>query len=285
MAMAAWFRSALDLVLGEDSSEPPAPPFDLPADAAAIVREGVQHLIAYQNAEYAEHYLSRLQRFVHRPGVGPDLLIEIARQLPLRMSYGDPVYLAQLKLQRIGHGEPPSEELEAVRFPLSDIVSLLPEGAAKSAVVALSVLGWSNLRTPLRLTARTAAGLRKLKAIVLLRRFRPMSLRYLKERALVERWLHMIDRSLTLRPEIALEVVRTASIIQGCGFSYHSRVARWNIVIDHLVKPALEDKIMVPDLRAAVARLREAAEQGVDGARLRQFIEEIKSSPPPSAAA
>ena len=57
-----------------------------------------------------------------------------------------------------------------------------------------------------------------------LRRWRRFSVRYAKERVWVERWLHMIDRSLTKQPAATSEIVQTATIIQGYG--------DWSIVTD-----------------------------------------------------
>jgi hypothetical protein len=277
------FRSGLDLVLGEESREAPPLPDALPAKVVPIARQAVAKLTGYQNAEYAELYLSRLQRFTRRRGVGTDLLVEIARLLAERMSYSDPIWIAQLRLAQVlqgqvlqdgGRGE---DGREAIHFPLSDIVSLLPGALAEGASAALVALGREDLHMPMRFTARTRAGLLKLKAIALLRRMRLSSARYPKERALVERWLHMIDRSLTKCPEAALEIARTASIIEGSGDVYHRSVALWNVVIDRLVKPVFDGVINVPDLHSAVAEARDAAENGADRERLRQIIEEIKT--------
>jgi hypothetical protein len=278
-------RSGVDLVLGEESREPPPLPGTLPSVLVPLAQEAVDHLVRYQNAEYAALYLSRLQRFTHRPGIDPTLLMEIARSLAERMRYSDPIWMAQLRLEQGLVRADRSDRREAIRFPLADIVALLPEAAAEGASTALLLLGRSNLRMPMRFTAKTRAGLVKLKAIALLRRLRLQSVRYPKERALVERWLHMIDRSLAKRPEAALEIARTASVIHGAGEVYHRNVATWNVIVDHLVKPALDGAVDVPDLRAAVAALRGAAERGADRQRLLQIVDEIKgvAGKPPAA--
>ena len=279
-SLSASFKSGLDLLFGDDSHEPPAVPNTLPDDVAPAARAAVSALVEYQNADYAELYLSRLQRFTRRRDVSRELMVEIARLLAVRMSYSDPIRLAQLRLAEVLHDglHKKGSRPDAVRFPLEDLVSTLPDSVAESAVLVLGALGWSNLRMPLRFTARTRAGLLKLKAMTLLRRFRLQSLRYPKERALVERWLHMIDRSLSRCPEAALEIARTASIITGSGDVYHRSVARWHVVIDDLVKPVFDGMIAIPDLRSAVAAIRAAAEAEADENRLRQMIDEIKSA-------
>jgi len=269
-------RAGLDLVLGEESRDVPPLPDGLPDAIEPYVGDGVARLVEYQNDEYARLYLSRLERFTRRPDVSAELLVEIARLLVPRMSYSDPIWIAQMRLAQVRQGSN-GEALEAIRFPLADIVALLPEIAAEGASAALVVLGKSDLRMPIRFTARTRAGVVKLKAIALLRRLRLQSVRYPRERALVERWLHMIDRCLAKRPEAALEVAKTASIIRGNGEAYHRSVAVWNTLIDDLVKPVFDGAVAVADLRAAVAELRRAAEAGAEPGRLRQLIAEIKS--------
>jgi len=276
LTLRAMFRSGLDLVLGEESRQPPPLPEGLPPELGPAARDAVAKLTDYQNAEYAQLYLSRLERFTRRRGISKELVAEIACLLAVRMRYSDPIWAAQMRLAQVLQGDR-SEAQEAIRFPLEDIVALLPAAVAEGASSALVVIGRANLRMPLRFTARTRAGVVKLKAIALLRRIRLRSLRYPKERALVERWLHMIDRSLAKRPQAAVEVARTASIIRGSGEAYHRSIDRWHTIIDNLVKPVFDGAADVPDLPAAVARLRSEAEGGADRGRLLQVIGEIKS--------
>jgi len=273
----AMFRSGLDLVLGDESRQPPPLPEGWPAELVATAQDAVDRLTDYQNAEYAQLYLSRLERFIRRRGISRELLAELTTLLAIRMSYSDPIWVAQRRLAQVLQGDR-SDVQEAIRFPLEDIVSLLPVAAAEGVSTALVAIGRANLRVPLRFTARTGAGVVKLKTIALLRRLRPRSLRYPKERALVERWLHMIDRSLTKRPEAAIEIARTASIIGGSGEAYHRSVDRWHAIIDNLVKPVFDGVADVPNLRSAVARLRSEAESGADRDRLLHVIDEIKSA-------
>jgi len=78
-----------------------------------------------------------------------------------------------------------------------------------------------------------------------LRRWRMFSLRYPKERGLVERWLHMISRSLDKQPAAVAAIVQTATMIEGYGDDYRQGLADWNAIIDGVAKP-------VPDLAAAI---------------------------------
>ena len=89
-----------------------------------------------------------------------------------------------------------------------------------------------------------------------MRRWRLFSVRYGKELMWVERWLHMIDRSLTKQPAAAAEIVQTASMIQGYGDGYRQGLADWHAIIDGLAKPTFDGALPLPDLAAAIVQAR-----------------------------
>src|ERR1700704_3852523 len=84
--------------IGDDDDEPPFLPDGMPEGAAAVVSEGIHRLIEAQSAGYAKLYVGRLRRFVGRHGVDDAMFGEIARLMAMRMSYEDPIRIAQLKL-------------------------------------------------------------------------------------------------------------------------------------------------------------------------------------------
>ena len=110
-----------------------------------------------------------------------------------------------------------------------------------------------------------------------LRRWRLFSVRYASERAWVERWLHMIDRSLTKQPAAAFEIVRTATMIEGYGDVYRQGLADWHAIIDGLVKPVFDGALFLPDLAGAVAEARAAAMPDPRQATLKRKIAEIRA--------
>ncbi|MFX9699970.1 DUF6537 domain-containing protein, partial [Acinetobacter baumannii] len=63
----------------------------------------------------------------------------------------------------------------------------------------------------LRFSSRTRFKLQRLKWLAAARITRPFSQRFKLERVWVERWLHMVDRSLVKQPEATVAVVRTAN--------------------------------------------------------------------------
>ena len=59
--------------------------------------------------------------------------------------------------------------------------------------MSLEWLGWAHMPVSIRFSTRSRWGIRRLKIEASLRRWRLFSVRYARERAWVERWLHMIE--------------------------------------------------------------------------------------------
>ena len=96
-------------------------------------------------------------------------------------------------------------------------------------------VGWTHLPVSMRFNACSGAGRLRLRLEASLRRWRLFSARYASERAWVERWLHMIDRSLTKQPAAASAIAGTAAMIQGSGDGYRRGLADWHALIDGVV--------------------------------------------------
>jgi hypothetical protein len=120
-------------------------------------------------------------------------------------------------------------------------------------------------------------GIRRLRIEAGLRRWRLFSVRYAKERVWVERWLHMIDRSLTKQPAAASTIVQTATMVRGYGDAYRQALADWHAIIDGLVKPTLDENLPLADLAAAVAEARAAVTPDPRQAALKRTIAEIRA--------
>ena len=110
-------------------------------------------------------------------------------------------------------------------------------------------------------------------------------MRYAKERVWVERWLHMIDRSLTKQPAAAPAIVQTATMIEGYGDVYRQGMADWNAIIDGLAKPTFDGVLALPDLAGAVTEARAAALPDPRQAALKRKIAEIRARVPAGANA
>jgi hypothetical protein len=273
-------RYLLSDFIGEEEDEPPFLPDGLSDGVAALVSEGIHGLIDYQGPAYARLYVDRLRRFVGKPGADEAMLGEIARLMAMRMSYQDPIRIAQVKLAELekGAGGPDAAPVDDVRkFRFDELVEALPAAVAEPILGLLQRFGWMRKRASIRFSTKSWWGVRRLKIEASFRRWRRFSVRYARERAWVERWLHMIDRALTKQPEAASAIVQTATMVQGYGDVYRHGLADWHAIIDGLAKPTFDGALPLKDLAGAVAEARAAALADPRQAALKRTIAEIRA--------
>jgi hypothetical protein len=262
-------------VIGDDDAATPLLPEGLPDAVVPIASEGIHLLIDYQGPSYAQLYVDRLRRFVGRAGVDEAMLGEIARLMAIRMSYEDPIRIAQLKL-----GEPNGAPDDVSRFRIDELVGALPAMAAEPVLDVLDYLGWVHKPVSIRYSNASRWGIRRLKIEAALRRWRLFSVRYGNERAWVERWLHMIDRALVKQPAAASQMVQTATMVQGYGDPYRMGLADWHRIINCLAKPTFDGALALPDLAGAVVEARAAARPDPRQVALKRKIDEIRARVP-----
>jgi hypothetical protein len=275
-------------LIGEEDDTPPFLPEGLPEAVAPAAGDAIHMLIDYQSTAYAQLYVDRLKRFVGRRGVDDAMLGEIARLMAVRMSYEDPIRIAQLKLAEIADaaGNPQLQSSRDIRtFRLDELISALPAIVAEYVLDGLEWMGWLHKPVSISFSATSRLGIRRLKLEAWLRRWRRYSVRYTKERVWVERWLHMIDRSLTKQPTAAAAVVQTATMIEGYGDPYRQGIADWNAIIDGLAKPTFDGVLALPDLAGAIAEARAVALPDRRQAVLKRKIAEIRARVPAGANA
>ncbi|TXJ33234.1 MAG: indolepyruvate oxidoreductase subunit IorB [Afipia sp.] len=255
----------------------------LPADVVPIVSEAVHSLIDYQDPDYALAYLDRIGRYVGPVGVTVPNLPELAQLLSDRMHFEDPIRIAQLELMDVGgvNAEADGQSIDRIeRFRWDEVIAMLPPKAAAPALDIFKRLRLARLTrrsVTLRFSARNRFSLRKLKWLAAARITRPFSERFKKERVWVERWLHMVDRSLVKQPEATVAIIRTANLIKGHGDAYQNGLAEWNVIIDRLVKPTCDGDLPLPKLGEAISEAREAAGGGQDQARLLDAVEQLRA--------
>jgi hypothetical protein len=273
--------------LDEEDTTPPFLPEGLSEDAAAIVSEGIHVLMDYQGASYAQLYVQRLQRFIGR-GLAPATFCEMARLMTSRMAYEDAIRIAQLKLAEYRDSEGRIQSREDKKFRFDELVDALPEVAADPILTVLDYFGWAHRRVSIPFSTKSRFGIRRLKAEAWLRRWRMFSIRYGEERRWVERWLHMIARSLIRQPAATAAIVDTATMVQGYGDTYRQGLADWHTVIDGLVKPSFDGVLPLADLAGAIAEARAASVPDPRQASLKRAIAQIRAratGPGASAAA
>ena len=273
-------------IIGEDDDTPPSLPEALPESVTAVASDAIHLLIDYQGTSYAQLYVSRLRRFIGRNGVDDAMFAEIARLMVMRMSYEDPIRIAQLRLA--GLDATPGAQAtssDIYKFRIDELVGALPAIVAEYILDALDWVGWAHKPVSIRFSTASRWGIRRLKMEAGLRRWRLFSVRYGKERLWVERWLHMISRSLVKQPTAASEIVQTATMIRGYGDVYRQGLADWNAIIDGLAKPTFDGVLALPDLAGAVAEARAAAQPDPRQAALKRKIAEIRARAPTGSSA
>jgi hypothetical protein len=264
--------------IGEDDDVPPYLPDGLSESVEAIVSDGIHLLIDYQGPSYAKLYADRLKRFVGRREVDDAMLGEIARLMALRMSYEDPIRIAQLKLGEMETGEWRVAATGDVRkFRMDELVGALPAAVADPVLDVCARVGWTHRPVSISYSTASRLGIRRLKIEAALRRWRLFSVRYAEERAWVERWLHMIGRSLIKQPQAASAMVQTATMIAGYGDVYRQGLADWHAIIDGLAKPTFDGVLPLADLAGAVTEARAAAMPDPRQVALKRVIAEIRA--------
>jgi hypothetical protein len=263
-------------VIGESGGTPPLPPDGLPEVARPLVIDGIALLVEYQGSGYARLYVDRLRRFVDKPGVDATMLCDIARLMAMRMSYEDPIRVAQLKLAELADGRA-QPGVEVRRFRFDELVGALPAKGANPMLAALGKVGWSHRHVSIRFSTKSRRGIRRLKLEAAMRRGRLFSVRYEEERRWVERWLHMISRCLDKQPQSASALVATATMVQGYGDVYRQGLADWHAIIDGLAKPVFDGALPLSDLAAAITEARAAARPDRRQAALKRAIAQIRA--------
>ena len=157
------------------------------------------------------------------------------------------------------------------------MVGALPAVVAEPVLDVLEWVGWTHAPVSIRFSAASRWGIRRLKIEAALQRWRLFSVRYAKERVWVERWLHMIDRSLTKQPQAASAIVQTATMIKGYGSVYRHGLADWHAIIDGLVKPTFDGVLPLSDLAGAIAEARAAVMPDPRQVALKRKIAEIRA--------
>lgn len=258
-----------------------------PKETFAVLDAGVARLIDYQDADYAELYLNRLEpvlaldREAGGAANGYRLTCEAGRHLALWMSFEDLIRVADLKtrssrLARVRKeiGAAPEDLVivtEYLKPGLDEICSILPPAAAQRLRRWAEKRGKDKpLSIAMHLKTTTISGFLLLRAVSWLRRWRRSTSRYQAEQVLIERWLGAIRRLGFAVQDIALalEIVECARLVQGYGETHANGVRQFGKIFDTVIESGRETD--PGKLSDAIRRARNAALANPDVVQVQQ---------------
>jgi indolepyruvate ferredoxin oxidoreductase beta subunit len=254
-----------------------------PFEAHAVLAEATKRLADYQNAAYAHCYLDHVKSFVGRDGADAVFITELARHLAVRMSVEDVMRVAQLKL-RASRVARVTHEARAAPGDIVDITEYMKPGPEEIFGLFPPRLGrWALRRAshwgsfPMKVRTTRLSGHLRLLLLAALRHWRPRTLRFADERAWLQRWLELVERTLAVAPAAAREVVATASLVRGYSETYKRGLANWTRIMDEVVEPMLDGRLPSAHFADAVLQARLAANKDPGGETLDQTIAAIQA--------
>jgi len=270
------FAAGYEIAAGERAA-PADAPHPLPPGTREILELGAARLRDYQGEAYARLYLERMATL---GTADAGVVDETGRQLALWMSYEDVIRVADLKTRRsrfsrvrreVGaqDGEPVTV-IDHLKPGIEEVASLLPPGLGRR------LRGWAEARGKLdaynvgmRVRTSGVGGYLLMRALAWLRPWRPHSLRYAEEQALIERWLAAVRDAAPRSPALALEIAACAGLLKGYGETHRRGRASFLSIMDALVDnpPMAEPAAQAAALRRArEAALADPAQEALAGA-------------------
>jgi indolepyruvate ferredoxin oxidoreductase, beta subunit len=252
-----------------------------PAEAHAVLAEGVARLIDYQNEAYANRYLERVRHIAGLPLADGELVRELARHLAVRMSVEDVIRVAQLKL-RDARLARVIREAQARLGDIVDITEYMKPGPEEVLGLLPPRLGrWVLARVrhdrswPLKVRTTRFSGFLRLKLLAGLKFWRPRTLRFAEEEAWIDRWLGLVQRTLAFDAAAAREVIATAALVRGYADTYKRGLANWSRIMEAVVEPGLSGSLPRAQFGDAVLQARLAAVKDPEGEALAKTIAAI----------
>jgi indolepyruvate ferredoxin oxidoreductase beta subunit len=258
----------------------------MPTAARAFMTEGVRRLAAYQDVDYARHYLDRLavvRDADEKASAGGRLLAATARQLAVRMSYEDVIRVAQAKidparLKRITHDMAlkPDQTFTVTEFlkpGIEEFCSVLPVWLARS-IIAFAERHPKLMRAHWGMAINTASvsGYLRFQLLARLRPLRRKTFRYCEEQCAIDTWLGLIGRAAVLSVELALEIAECARLIKGYGDTHKRGKGNYRLIESALMLPALAGEIPVRQAIDGIASARTAALLDPEGEALAKCL-------------
>jgi indolepyruvate ferredoxin oxidoreductase beta subunit len=259
------FAAGFEIASGTRAAPAAPAPVRRASELQEVIDLGVARLRDYQGDSYAQLYRDRLKTV---GASDPALAAEIARQLALWMSYEDIIRVADLKSRtsrfarvrrEVGaKDDEPVIVIDYLKPGIEELASLLPVALGRRLVA------WAERRGKLDaynigMHVKTSGvfGYLMVRALAKLKPWRPRSMRYADEQALIERWLAALREAEARDTGLALEIAACAGLLKGYGETHRRGKANFLAILDALV-----DNPPTSDARgqaAAIRRAREAA--------------------------
>ena len=262
-----------------------------PAEAHAVLREGVARLTDYQNEAYASRYLARVRRIAGHPRAEGELVRELARHLAIRMSVEDVIRVAQLKL-RDSRLARVTREAQARQGDIVDIIEYMKPGPEEVLGLLPPRLGrWALARVrhdrswPLKVRTTRFSGFLRLKLLASLKFWRPRTLRFAEEDAWIERWLALVEQALAVDPAAAREVIASAALVRGYADTYKRGLDNWTRIMEAVVEVGLSGALPRAQFADAILQARLAAVKDPEGEVLAKTIAAIGNAATPKKLA
>ena len=270
--------------------EPLRPAF--PDETHAILGEGAARCADFQDRNYANLYLDRVEPIANLDSAadGYKLTIETGRFLALWMCYEDVIRVADLKtrgsrFERVREEvqAKPHEPVHIVEFlkpGVDEFTALLPRFLARPLKALAEASGLaSKLNVGMHVKTTSISGFVLMRVLAWLRPFRPLTSRWREEQALIGRWLGAIAGAAKRDAGLALEIALCGRLIKGYGDTHKRGKGNFLRILDTLV-----ESNAVPDDHArieAIRKAREAALADPEGRKLELSLETHGIAPLP----
>ena len=194
----------------------------VPAGLRDLVGHGLARLADYQDADYAQHFLRRLEPFL---GGDETVCREVVQRLAAWMSYEDVIRVAQLKTRpgRIARirGElgvdhaTPLTVTDFLKPGREELASLLPPGWGRRVMAGAMRSPRGGIR--LRIPVTSAWGFAMMRLLAALRPWRRRSFRFAEEQAAIESWLDAVVVAAETDSGLAIRTAELAALARGYG--------------------------------------------------------------------
>ena len=256
----------------------------LPAVVQPVVLEGARRALDYQDPEYAETYLDRvegiaaLESRLWADASSYALLEAVARSLALWMTFEDTIRVADLKT-RGSRFERVKAEIQAdpgqlfgitefMKPRVEEVAGTMPAGLGQWVLASPRVTQWlTKLTAGRQIKTRTLSGFLMLYLLGGLKRWRRGTLRFHEENARIEAWLARTESLAADNYLVAVQLAKAQRLVKGYGETHERGWRNFSVLLCQLDVLAARS-----DGGTVLARLIEAALADEEGASLRREI-------------